>query len=137
AQRRELARALRDRDRQRVRDHEAPDEERDAAEGEQELLQEADEALRVLGVLARLRLTRPNLRACREDLPDLRGQLLRRDTGLRLRPDLVELASLLEQRLPGAQVEARERRAAQAGRASEAHEPGDAHPPHRPVRLYA
>ena len=41
---RELARALRDRDRERVRDHEAADEQRDAAEREQEAAQERDEA---------------------------------------------------------------------------------------------
>ena len=43
-QRRELARPLRDRDRQRVRDHEGADEERNPAEREQECLQEAGEA---------------------------------------------------------------------------------------------
>ena len=47
AQRRELARALGDRDRERVRDHEAADEERDAAEREQEAAQERDERVRV------------------------------------------------------------------------------------------
>ena len=41
---RELARALRDRDRERVCDDERADEERDAPEREQELLQEGDEA---------------------------------------------------------------------------------------------
>ena len=52
--RRELAGALRDRDRERVRDHEAADEERDARKGEQEALEEGDELVRVLGVLFRL-----------------------------------------------------------------------------------
>ena len=42
AQRRELARALGDRDRERVRDHERADEQRDAAEGEQEVLEERE-----------------------------------------------------------------------------------------------
>ena len=46
----ELAGALRDRDRQRIGDDERADEQRDATEGEQERLQERDEAGRVLGV---------------------------------------------------------------------------------------
>ena len=50
----ELAGALGDRDRQRIRDHERADEQRDAPEGEQEGLQERDEAGGVLGVLGRL-----------------------------------------------------------------------------------
>ena len=62
AQRRELARPLRDRDRERVRDHEAADEERDAAEREQELLQERDERVRVRRVL--LSPARSPVRAC-------------------------------------------------------------------------
>ena len=41
-QRRELARALGDRDRQRVRDHERADEQCDEAEGEQEVLEERE-----------------------------------------------------------------------------------------------
>ena len=49
----ELPRALRDRDRERVRDHERADEERDAAEGEQEALEEAEERLRVARVFRR------------------------------------------------------------------------------------
>ena len=53
---RELACALRDGDRQRVRDHERPDEEGDPAEGQQEASQEADELVRLLGVVASLRL---------------------------------------------------------------------------------
>ena len=51
---RELARALGDRDRERVRDHEAADEECDAREGEQEALQERDELVRVGRILRRL-----------------------------------------------------------------------------------
>ena len=48
-QRRELARPLRDRDRQRVDDHERADEERDQAEREQEVAEERDE---LVGVFA-------------------------------------------------------------------------------------
>ncbi len=58
SQGRELARPLRDRDRERVRDHERADEERDAAEREQERLQEGDELVGVLGVGAGLLLRR-------------------------------------------------------------------------------
>ena len=67
SERRELARALRDRDRERVRDHERADEERDAAEREQELLEEGDEAARVRRVLHGLRCARPHLGARRQD----------------------------------------------------------------------
>ena len=55
SQRGELARPLRDRDRERVRDHEAADEQRDPGEGEQEALEEGDELVRVGRVLRRLR----------------------------------------------------------------------------------
>ena len=65
AQGRELAGALRDRDRERVGDHERADEERNAREREQERLQEADEAVRVLRVARRLGVRRssPGCRA--------------------------------------------------------------------------
>ena len=88
----ELAGPLRDRDRQRVRDHERADEERDEPEREQEGLEEAEEALDVLRVLLRLRLAGADLRSRREDPLDLAGQPLGRHAGLRLRADLVELA---------------------------------------------
>ena len=66
-QRRELAGPLSDRDRQRVGDHERADEEGDAAEGEQEVLQEAGEALRVARVRLRLVRAAPDLRRRRQD----------------------------------------------------------------------
>ena len=47
AQGRELAHPLRDRDRERVGDHEAADEQRDAAEAEQEVLDDVQAVLRV------------------------------------------------------------------------------------------
>ena len=99
AQRRELARALGDRDRERVRDHEAADEERDAAEREQERLQEADEARRVR--------RRPRSPARRRSAPACRAAGSPRsaavscsgdDAGYGLGADLVELAALVEQR---------------------------------------
>ena len=73
AERRQLPRALGDRDRQRVRDHEAPDEQRDPAEREQEVLEDVEEAARVLGRLLRLRLTGPHLGARPEQRLDLRS----------------------------------------------------------------
>ena len=63
AQRGQLARALGDRDRQRVGDHEAADEQRDAAEREQEVLEDVQEAAGVLGRLLGLVLTGLDLRA--------------------------------------------------------------------------
>ncbi len=63
AQRGELTRPLRDRDRQRVDDHEGADEERHDAEREQEVLQERDELVRLRGVLACLRVTGADLGA--------------------------------------------------------------------------
>ena len=56
--RRELARPLRDRDRERVRDHEAADEERDPREREQEPLEELMNSFVSARVLCRLRLAR-------------------------------------------------------------------------------
>ena len=72
---RELARALRDRDRERVDDHERADEERDDAEGEQEVAEEADELVRVLGVLGRLLGAGANLRSGGKDRLDVRHEL--------------------------------------------------------------
>ena len=64
AQRRELPGALGDGDRKRVGDHEAADEECHAGEGQEELLEEADELVRIRGVFlsrfgARRDLPRP------------------------------------------------------------------------------
>ena len=77
-QRRELARPLGDRDRQRVDDHERADEQRDHAEREQEVAQEGDELVRPLGVLGRLcgRRCAPGCRR-RKDLLDLGDELRR------------------------------------------------------------
>ena len=54
AQRRELARPLRDGDRHRVEDHEGADEQRDAGEREQEVLDDLHELVDLGAVLARL-----------------------------------------------------------------------------------
>ena len=137
SQGRELARSLGDRDRERVRDHERADEERDPAEREQEVLQEVEEAIRVLRVLLGLRLSRPHLRVRRQDRSNLGRQLRRGHAGLRLRANLVELAYPLEELLRGWQIEAGQRRAAEARRAAEVDEAGDGHAQCRPARLHA
>ena len=103
--RRELTRALRDRDRERVRDHEAADEERDPAEREQEAAQERDEGVRLRGVVAAPAAVAVFTCAvggtfCRSSL----DELLVGDAGLRGDRDLVQPAALAEQLLRGRQV---------------------------------
>jgi hypothetical protein len=134
---RELPRPLGDRDRERVRDHERADKERDPAEREQEVLQEVEEALRVLGVALCLSLPRTDLCVRRQDPADLGCELRRSHAGLGLRANLVELADALEEPLRGRQVEAGERGAAEARRSAEVDEAGDGHAERRPVRLHA
>ncbi len=68
----ELAGALGDRDRQRVGDHEAADEQRHAGEHEQERLEERQEARDRGGVLLGLLGAGAHLRGRRQDRPDLR-----------------------------------------------------------------
>ena len=63
----ELPGPLRDRDRERVRDHERADEQRDAAEREQEALEEAEEALRLARILVGLAFSGAYLGAGRQD----------------------------------------------------------------------
>ena len=67
---------------------------------------------------------------------DLADSCSRRDPGFAARGS-GRAAALVEERLGRRQVEAGERRAAEARRAAELHEPGDAHPLHRPVGLDA
>ena len=74
-QRRELTRPLGDRDRERVRDHEDPDEQRHTGEREQEVLEDREEAVGVARLLLRLRLSRPHLLGRREERLDLRDEL--------------------------------------------------------------
>ena len=85
AQRRELAHALGDRDAERVRDHEGADEERDEAEREQEVLEDRQEAVRVLRRLLRLLLARAHLRGRGQERLHLRDELRGRDVRLRRR----------------------------------------------------
>ncbi len=70
--RRELARALRDRDRERVEDDERADEERDAGEGEQEVLDEVRELADLVLVLGCLGGRRAHLCVVRQDRLDVR-----------------------------------------------------------------
>ena len=114
-QRRELARPLRDRDRERVRDHERADEERDPAEREQEVLQEVEEALGVLRVLLRLRLAGPDLRVAAAGSPRISAASFAGVTpGFAFARIWSSLPTRWKSRCAGRQVEAGERRAAEA-----------------------
>ena len=125
AQRRELAHALSDRDRERVRDHEATDEEREAAEPEQEVLDEAQAILRLLAVRGRLSGAGLDLRRLGQERPDLLDQLRIGDAVCGADADHVELAALVEQHLRGREVEDRDRRAAERVLLAEADEAAD------------
>ena len=111
AQRRQLARPLRDRDRERVEDHERADEERDAAEAEQEVAEDVDE-------LARPR-RRPPPPAARPSAPGRSAGAIRssRETSVGvgdavLRRDRDRVVAVLPmERLRGRDVEDRDRRA--------------------------
>ena len=132
-QRRELAHPLRDRDRDRVEDDERADEERDAAEAEQDLLDDPDEA-DVLRLLLHLRAHRPHLSGRRQQRPDLGRELRRRDVPLRGDADDVELADLVEELLRRLEVEDGDRRRADRGHGAELHDPGDGEELLRPAR---
>ena len=124
AQRCELANALRNRDRERVRDHEAANEERDAGEREQEVLDEAGEVDRLLVALL-LRGDVPGLNGRRQDGPDLGEQLRCRHAAFRLNADDVEPALAVEEHLRRRDVEDGHRRAADRD-AGELHDSHDA-----------
>jgi hypothetical protein len=111
-ERRELAHALRDRDRERVEDDERADEERDAREGEQEVADELRERRDVVRLLLRLLVARAYLRIRRQDGPDLRDELLGRRPGLGRRGDAVEGVLAVKQLLRGRDGEHGEGRAA-------------------------
>ena len=112
-QRRELARPLRDGDRQRVEDHERPDEQGDAREGEQEVADDRRERRDLVRVLGRLLGPRPHRDGVADLRPDPADELLGRDAGLRGGLHGVQLAPLVQQRLGGRDVEDGERRAAE------------------------
>src|SRR6185437_16508917 len=95
-------------------------------EREQEILEDRQEAVRVLRCLLRLLLAGGDLGRRRENRRDLVDQLLRCDVRLRGDGDRVELVFLVEDLLRGRKVEDRERRAAErAHLVTEAQEPGD------------
>ena len=121
----ELAHPLRNRDRERVGDHEAPDEQRDTAEAEQEVLHDAHPLLGLVAVLGRLDLGRLHLRRLGEERPDLARELRLRHAGLRADADQVELALLAEQPLGGREVEDRDRGAGDRVDGAEADDPAD------------
>ena len=127
AQRRELAHPLGDRDRERVRDHEGADEERDAREGEQDVLEEGDEAARSFLSSFDLRVRCRGRRRRRQQRLDLGDELRIADARLRLDPDHVELARPCRRRCWAVgQVEDREGRAADRADAGELGDARDA-----------
>ena len=86
AQRRELAHALRDRDAERVRDHEDADEERDEAEREQEVLEESSGSRSCPWPACFASCCAgAHLRGRRQQRLDLRDELLGRDVRLATR----------------------------------------------------
>src|SRR5206468_6486601 len=101
-------------------------EERDVPEREQEVLEDRQEPVRVLGGLLRLRLARTHLRRRRQQRLHLRDERVRPDVRLPRHLDRVELAPLVEDRLRSRQVEDRERRAAERAEAAEADRADDA-----------
>ena len=113
SQRGELARPLRNRDRERVEDHEGADEQGDTRERQQEVADDRRERRDLAGLLARLLGTGPH-RHCRPQIPpDAGDELLGCDPLLRGGLHRVELALLLQERLRGRDVEDRERGAAE------------------------
>ena len=127
AERRKLARPLGDRDRQRVRDHEAAHEERDAGEREQEIPDEAREPVDALLVLLDLSRGVAHLSRGGQDRLDLGDQLRRRYARLRLHADQVELSHAAQECLERRQVEHGEGRTADRD-AGQLHDPGDPEP---------
>ena len=125
-QRGELPRPLGDRDRERVRDHERPHEERDAAEGKQEALEEGDELAGLLRVGLGLLFPGPHERTRRQDLLDLAYQHRVGNVRLGGDGDLVDPAHLLEQPLSGWEVEACKRGTADGEPRVELDDAGDA-----------
>ena len=134
AQRRKLARALSDGDRERVGDHEAADEQGDPAEGEQEVPEDVEEPVRVVGLLLCLRLAGANPRAGWKQRPDLAYELQRACSRPAGDLDRVEAVLLGEDGLRRRCREDRDRRPAERGDAAEPNRPGDREVLHRPAR---
>ena len=135
--RRELARALRDRDRERVRDHEAADEERDAGEGEQEALEEGDELVRVGRVLLRLLGGELDLALGGRICSDVLDELLLRRHPVRQRPRSRRACPPCRRSAApsaGRSRQAWRRRSSRPSRSGRARRCGDARPARRPGR---
>ncbi len=137
AQRRELTRALGDRDGQRVGDHEAADDQRDAAEGEQEVAEVRHPVACFLGPGLALRGGRLDMSGGGQQRPDALDQLARGDALARSHLDLVELSGLVEQPLGGAQLEGRDLRAPERLDRPVLDDAGDAELPHGAERADA
>ena len=127
---------MRHRDRQRIGDHEAADEQRDSREREEEPLNETREAAHTLLVLLDLRRRVAHLRACREDSLQLADQLRRRDAVPGLDADQIDLANAVQQPLRGRGVKNGHRGAADRD-AGELDNPGNPEVPHRTAALHA
>ena len=100
----ELTRALGDRDRQRVEDHERADQQRDAAEAEQDHPDRVHAVVDVLGVLLRLLGAVLDLDVRGDERLDGLDQLGRRGAGLRGDRDRVVAALAVEDLLRGLDV---------------------------------
>ena len=113
-QRRELARALGDGDRERVEDDERADEERDAGEDEEEVAEDGRELVDLVHRVGRLRRRAHDLRGVRQHGRDRRDELVLRDAFDRRDRDRVVLALPVEQLLRGRNREHREARIPEA-----------------------
>ena len=109
----ELPHPLRERDRERVVDHEGADGERDRREREQEVADEVDALADARGIRAGLLVAGAHLRARGQQRLDVRGQLLGRDPLVGREEDRVELSLLVQQLLRRGDVEDGERGAAE------------------------
>ena len=125
AQGRELTHPLGDRDCERVRDHEAPDEQRDSAEPDQDVLDHAHVVLGRLAVRGGLYLRALDLGGLREERIDLPHELRFGGAGLRCDADHVEPTDLVEHTTTGLEIEDRDRRAADRVDGAEADDAGD------------
>ncbi len=104
AQQAELARALRDGDREGVEDDEGPNEQRDVGEDQQEGAQEAEVAFEVRGLLGGLLFAGAHFHGARQHHADAIAQLRRRDARLRGDVELVVLPLLAHHPLGLGQV---------------------------------
>ena len=123
-QRRELARALGDGDRQGVEDHERAHEQRDRAEAQQEVADGVDDDVGLAGVRRSLLLGVLDLQARGDQRLDGADELVRGRAVLGGDRDAVETAFLVQQRLGGREVPDRDRGAAERVDPAEAGDAG-------------